>query len=138
MSKEKCCKGWGKFALGAVVGAGLGILFAPKKGSDTRKDLKNKFDELLGKLKEIDSEEVKEMIEKKIEELKEEIEDLDKEKVLKIAKKKAKQIKDKSEELVDLAIAKGTPVLENAANELREKAILVVKDVLKKLEKADK
>jgi len=138
MSKEKCCKGWGKFAIGAAIGAGLGILFAQKKGSDTRKELKIKFDEMVVKLKELDSDDVKEMIEKKIEELKEEIEDLDKEKVLKVAKKKANEIKNKSEELVELAIAKGTPVLENAANELRQKAIVVVKDVLKKLEKADK
>ena len=74
------------------------------------------------------------MIEEKIAELKEELSDLDKEKVLKIAKEKAAQIKDKSEELVNLAIEKGTPVLEKAANEVREKAIVVVKEVLNKLE----
>ena len=33
MSKNK---GLGKFVLGAAVGAGLGVLFAPKKGSETR------------------------------------------------------------------------------------------------------
>ena len=134
MSKEKRCCGLGKFALGAAVGAGLGILFAPKKGSETRRDLKNKIDELVSKLKEVDSEDVKEMIEEKIAELKEELSDLDKEKVLKIAKEKAAQIKDKSEELVNLAIEKGTPVLEKAAHEVREKAIVVVKEVLNKLE----
>ena len=37
MSKKK---GFGKFAFGAIVGAGLGILFAPKKGSEKRKELK--------------------------------------------------------------------------------------------------
>ena len=55
MSKEKK-SGIGKFIAGAAVGAGLGILFAPKKGSETRKDLKNKLDELIGKAKEIDVE----------------------------------------------------------------------------------
>ena len=35
-------KGLRKFILGAGIGAGLGILFAPKKGSDTRKELKKK------------------------------------------------------------------------------------------------
>ena len=33
-------KGAGKFVLGAAVGAGLGLLFAPKKVKDLRADLK--------------------------------------------------------------------------------------------------
>ena len=47
-------------------------------------------------------------------------------------------LKDKVEELVDLAVKKGTPVLQDAAEELREKAIDVTKDVLKKLEQGSK
>lgn len=127
-------KGMGKFVLGALAGASLGILFAPKKGKDTRADLKAKIDDLLNKAKEIDAEEVKEKIENKIEEIKAKLEDLDKEKALEIAKKKAKQIQKKSEELVNYAIEKGTPVLEKAASAVREKAIVVTKEVLKKLE----
>ena len=131
-------KGFGKFILGAGIGAGLGLLFAPKKGTETRKLLKKKMDELVEKARNIDAEEVKENIEAKIEEIKQELEDLDKEKVLKIAKKKAKQIQDASEELVDYAIEKGTPVLENAADAVRQKAIEVTKEVLNKLEKEEK
>ena len=131
-------KGLGKFLLGAGIGAGLGILFAPKKGSDTRRDLKNMMDELIEKARGVDAEEVKENIEAKIEEIKAELSDLDKEKVLKIAKKKARQIQDMAEELVDYAVSKGTPVLEKSADAVRQKAIDVTKEVLAKLEKEEK
>lgn len=131
-------KGLGKFLVGAGIGAGLGILFAPKKGSETRRDLKNMMEDLIEKAKGIDAEEVRENIEAKIEEIKEELADLDKEKVLKIAKKKAKQIQDAAEELVDYAVSKGTPVLERSADAVRQKAIDVTKEVLTKLEKEEK
>lgn len=132
MSKKKI--GFGKFLAGALVGTGLGMLFAPKKGSDLRKDLKNKMDELLSKLKDVDKNEVKEEVEYRITQIKNELADLDKEKVLKIAKKKAKQVQDMASELVDYVVDKGTPVLENLANSVREKAIEVTKEVLNKLE----
>ena len=102
--ENKKKSGLGKFVLGASVGAALGVLFAPKKGSETRKEL----------------------------------EDLDKEKVLKIAKKKANDIKNMAEELVDYAVEKGTPVLEDAAVAVREKAIQVTREVLAKLEGKEK
>ena len=133
MSKKS---GFGKFLVGALVGAGLGMLFAPKSGKELRKDLKDKFDELLAKAKDIDIKEVKETVEAKVEELKMELADLDKEKVLKIAKAKAKKIGEKATELVEYAKAKGTPVVESLAASAREKAIAVTKDVLAKLEEA--
>ena len=74
-------KGLGKFVLGAAVGAGLGILFAPRSGKETRKMLKDKMDDLVKKAKELDKEEVKEAVITKINEIKEGIKNLDKEKI---------------------------------------------------------
>lgn len=136
MSKEKK-SGFGKFIAGAALGASLGILFAPKSGKDTRKELKEKIDEMLLKIKDIDMEEVKEEFEIKLYEIKRELEELDKEKVLKVAKEKAEEIQVKVEELVDYAVEKGTPVLEKSANSIREKAIVATKEVLEKLEKTE-
>lgn len=135
MSKKKGC---GKFLFGAALGAGLGLLFAPKKGSDMREDLKKQLDKLLNQIKDIDTEEVKKEFDKRVNEIKNELADLDKEKALDLAKEKALVLKDKVEDLVDLAVEKGTPVLRDAAEELRVKAIAVTKDVLKKLEKEEK
>ena len=138
MSKDNKKSGLGKFVLGAAVGAAVGVLLAPKKGSETRKDLKNKLDDLVNKAKELNMEDVKFAIEMKVTEIKNELEDLDKEKVLKIAKKQASNLKDKADELVNYAIEKGTPVLEKAADAIREKTIVVTKEILNKLEKEAK
>jgi len=126
-----------KFALGAMVGVGVGMLLAPKSGEELRKDLKKKINELVEKAKDIDIKEVSDDLKKRVSELKKEIEELDKEKVLAIAREKGEQLKKKANELFLLAKEKGTPVVEKAAADVRERAIQVTKEILKKLEKEE-
>lgn len=128
----------GTFIAGATIGAGLGLLFAPKKGSETRKELKDKLDDLVNQIKNIDKEDIKNEFDAKVKRIKRELNDLDKEKVLSIAKNKGSELKEQAQELVDLAIDKGTPILRDAAEEVRTKVVEVTKEVLKRLEKEEK
>lgn len=130
--------GLGKFIAGAAIGVGLGVLFAPKSGAETRKELKQKLDEMVKKVKEIDVDEVRESFLNKIEEIKAELADLDKEKVVSIAKDRAAAIKVKLDELVCEAKEKATPVIQSAVEDLRAKTVSVLKDTVKKLEEPKK
>ena len=135
MSKRD--NGFLKFVAGLGLGIGAGMLLAPKSGEELRKDLKKKISELLEKAKEIDIKEVSEDIKKRVTDLKKEVEDLDKEKVLAIAREKGDQLKQKANDLLALAKEKGTPVVEKAAADVRERAIQVTKEILKTLEKEE-
>ncbi len=124
----------GTFITGVAVGAALGILFAPKKGSETRADLKEAYDELVNKIKDIDMEEVKLAMSNKIADIKKSLSELDKEKVLEIAKEKGALLKEKCEDLIAFAKEKGIPAVEKTAKNLKEKTVAATKEVSKKLE----
>ena len=112
------------FLGGALVGVGLGFLFAPKSGSETRKELSNKMSDLWDK----------NSLENKLREIESELKNLDKEKVLSIAKEKLSILKNKMNELVEMAKEAGKPVIENAANAAKKELANVTREVLKKLE----
>lgn len=124
----------GSFLGGALVGAGLGILFAPKSGSETRKALAEEISVLWDKIRGMDADEIKNKLEAKLKEIEDGIKSLDKEKVLSIAKEKCEDLKQKVDELITMAKDASKPVIENAALSLKRKLASVTKDVLKKLE----
>ena len=130
--------GLGSLLLGGAIGAGIALLFAPKKGEELRKDLLEKISELCDKLKDVDSDEVKANIEKKVQEIKDGIKDLDAEKVKKVAIEKGEELKEKATELVEYAKEKGEPALIDSSEAVLKKVIKVSKDALKKLEAKEK
>ena len=70
-------------AASAAVGAGLGIMFAPKKGSDTRKDIMKALNKVTDKVKNFSKEDVKKDFEKKIKSIEKRLESLNNEKEVK-------------------------------------------------------
>lgn len=137
-NSEKKKHHFGTLLAGIGIGVGLGVLFAPQEGAKTRKELKNKMDELITYLKGIDYNEVKDNLIEKVENLKQELEDLDKEKVLEIARVKAEDIKRAAEDLYQTAVKQGKPVVEKAAKDIKAKTVIVLKGIIDKLESDDK
>ena len=131
-------KGMGKFLVGAGIGAAITALFTTEKGKEYQAKISSMCEEMIKKVREMDSDEVKANIENKIADIKEELATLDKEKAKEKAKKLAKDIEVKTKELAVYAKEKGTPVMEEMAENLRVEAVKATKAVLKKLESKKK
>ena len=134
----KKSSGWGKFFLGAAVGAGLALLFAPQSGKETRAMLWNKMVYLKKKLEEIEPEDVKNKAIEIMDDIKTTLRDLDKEKVKEIIQEKSLYAIAKADELITLAKEKGTPVFQKAAYDIKDKTSDVLKDVANKLDESNK
>lgn len=114
-----------KVALATFVsGVVVGMLFAPKKGSELRHDLALMFEDAYNKAKEIDIDEVK----YKLEEIKEDIKSLDAEKSKEFVSEKTVVIKEKLLHLVDLLQEnkKIKPALEDAIDRTEHAVIATI------------
>ncbi|MFV0498742.1 MAG: YtxH domain-containing protein [Bacilli bacterium] len=97
-------KGYGyAFLSGAVIGVVGGLLFAPKKGSDLRKDIKISADNVYEKVVSFDYSEKKDMLKNKVDSFKDSIQGLDKDKVKDISLESLDALKSKAEDLVNVA-----------------------------------
>lgn len=120
---------------GIVLGGTLGVLFAPRKGSETREKIKLTFVNLKNKVSKIEEEDIKYYIEKKLNEIDDDIEVLEGTLEFKKAKKQAKKVIKKINKLIDYTTKKSYDEFEDLITDLKEKASEISEEILTNLEK---
>lgn len=137
---------FGKFLAGVGIGTLVGMLLAPKKGSELRQDLKDKSQELYDKAQNMTKEDVESLINNTIEEIKIAIDEFDVEEFKETTGTKLNQVKDKLENLATSvkssdeyanfkeAVAKVTKDLTNSLSEIKTKIQDKDFDAIKKID----
>lgn len=115
---------------GIVLGGTLGVLFAPRKGSETREKIKLTFVNLKNKVSKIEEEDIKYYIEKKLNEIDDDIEVLEGTLEFKKAKKQAKKVIKKINKLISYTSKKGYEEFEDLITDLKEKADDIASEIL--------
>lgn len=120
---------------GVIIGGTLGILFAPRKGSETREKIKESFTNIKDKVLNINEDDVRHYIEKKLNEIDEDIEILDNTFEYKKAKKRAKKVIKKINKLISYTTKKGYDEFESLISDLKENADELSEEILSNIEK---
>ena len=91
----------GKFIAGVGIGTVIGMILAPKKGSELRQDLKDKSQELYDKAQNMTKEDIETLVNNTIEEIKQAIEEFDLDEFKEATGAKLSNLKDKLEQLAN-------------------------------------
>lgn len=89
----------GRFIAGLGIGAAVGMLFAPKKGSELRDELKEKGSKAYDNAKNMTKEDVQDLLNKSIDEVKRAIDEFDMEEFKETTGQKLAEVKAKLEDL---------------------------------------
>lgn len=129
---------FGHFLTGALVGVGLGIIFAPKEGSKTRNELQKSLKQLVDSIKEIDLEETKAHFFDKVSELQKELSSISKEEATDYIKDKISIVKEKCDDLKKEANKEDLPAIEKQIDEIKEKSIYLLKQIMEEIKEEEK
>ena len=119
------------FIGGVLVGAGLGLMFAPKSGKELRHDISKKTKKVYKKIKR-DMDDAREYVVEKSLEIETTLKDLSKEKVVKEAKKKAKKIQNEYNKLLNYVVNIKDDTMQEIVYALEEKVNSITSKVLDK------
>lgn len=123
----------GHFFTGALFGIGLGLLLAPKEGSETREELKKSLQNLKDTIKNVDIDETKEMITKKIADIKKEATNIDLSEAKKIIIEKKEIITNECDNFVKDIKKEQAPKIVAKVNKIKENTNNIADNVIEKI-----
>lgn len=126
---------FGHFLTGALIGVGLGILLAPRAGSETREDLRKSFKNLTDSIKNIDIEATKALFLDKLSEIQTNLSTIDAKEAVSTIQEKAKMIEKECDELIKASQKEEIPAVEKAALEMKQKTTALAEEMIENIEK---
>ena len=121
------------FLSGALLGAGVGILLAPKEGSKTREDLKKSWNELKDTIKNMDFEEAKETLKEKVESIQQNFSDLTPDQSVESIEEKKEIIAETCDEIIKVSQENEIPMVEKTAKKVKEQTEMLAKDIIEEV-----
>ncbi len=126
---------FGHFLTGALIGVGLGVLLAPKAGTETRENLRKSFKDLTDTIKNIDIERTKIDFLQRLSNIQEELAKLNANEAVKEIQAKSLMIEKECDELVKESQKEELPSVEKAALEMKQKTKALADEMIEKIEK---